>query len=55
VKLSDRQAMMLFQIAMDTLGLNWDRFRFSGNDRLSLVNEILSQQDTKVVDLREVK
>ena len=54
MKLSDRQAQALFQIA-------WDSFRITGTigysepQRRGLMNEIVEQQDATVVELGAVE
>ncbi len=51
MKLSDKQAILLFQIAMDTRGIVGDMMSLSQQQRLDLVNKIINQQDESIKDL----
>lgn len=45
MKLTGRQALDLFVIAVDSTRISGNAFAFSHEDRLHLVNTILAQQD----------
>ena len=53
MKLTDKQAIVLFQIAMDSLRISDNRtiFSFDHQYRLNLVNNIISQQNNEVIDI----
>lgn len=54
VRLSEKQAQILFQIAMDTIVKDNKRVigGYSAEQRLKLLGEIMGQQNEKVKDLR---
>lgn len=51
MKLSDRQAHDLLQIAIDSTRFSGNAFTFAHEDRLRLVNQILDQQDSTLREL----
>lgn len=56
--LTNKQAMMLFQIAVDSLPIigGASPFKFEKDIRHKLVDQILNQQSEKLIDLdKEVK
>lgn len=57
MKLTAKQALMLFEICKDTLIFyqrkDGDPFSFNHDTRTALVNEILNQQSTEIKDLSE--
>jgi hypothetical protein len=55
MRLSNRQALLLYQIAVDSIVLqdNGQVFRVSAEERRRLVEEIIAQQDRTAQELGE--
>ncbi len=51
MKLTSKQAQLLFMTTRESCGIYGDRFSLDPDTRLKLVNEILGQQSDKLVDL----
>jgi hypothetical protein len=54
MKLSDKQALMLFEIAKNSLRIKDDSgmaFSFDDKTRLDLINAIFTQQNENIVEL----
>jgi len=54
MKLTNKQAMMLLDIVKDSVSIMGTMGGFSVENRLRLVNAILSQQSDELVDLEKV-
>jgi hypothetical protein len=57
MKISEKQLQALFQIAIDSLRVNvvGNYFQYDSKTRASLVNDIIDQQNTKLVDIDDDK
>jgi len=55
MKLSDRQAHLLFLVILDSCRIEMDMGGLNAKQRLQLANEILDQQSQDVVELMKEK
>ena len=53
MKLTNKQAMMLFDIAKGSLAISGGCFSYNKEVRHQLVNTILNQQSDELIDLEE--
>ncbi len=51
MRLSDRQALILFEIAKDTTNIAGNIGGFGMEVRLKIVNDIIQQQDNTIVEV----
>ncbi len=53
MKISEKQLLMLLQIAVDSVKADDGHFRYSEDHRNDLVTNIMAQQSTELVDIEE--
>jgi len=55
MKLSNKQALMLFQIAKESIQIAGSFAGLTASTRLQLVNDIINQQSTDLIELKSLE